>query len=220
LRTRLLKKQAKSGMRSLAITSTAQGEGKTFTSLNLALCYANLQDRSVLLIDSDLRTQGLSALLGFADLTGLGDILDGSCSYESAILRTDYPNLYFLPAGTSPVPAAELFSKAKWKEFITWCGETFQTTLADSPPVLDLADTELIVGACEGVLLVTRAGKTRRHALAKVINQVDAKKLAGVVFNDCKEAATKNYYRYGYRSAEQSRLAEPPASPKTVHSGD
>jgi capsular exopolysaccharide synthesis family protein len=195
LRTRLLKVQAKNGMRSLAISSTVQGEGKTLTALNLAVCLSHLH-RSVLLVDGDLRTKGLSRLLGLQQYNGLGDILESGLPYHSAILRTDIPDLYVLPAGTSATPPAELFSRACWKDLIAWSGETFQMMLIDSPPVLDLADTEMIMGACENVLLVTRAGKTKRQGLAKVMGQVDTKKLAGVVFNACDEAAAKNYYRY------------------------
>lgn len=198
LRTRLLKQQSKHGMRSMAVSSTAQGEGKTLTTLNLALCYAAIQDHAVLLVDSDLRTKGLSTLLGLHQFVGLGDILEKKIPYESAIVRTDYSNLYILPAGTSAVPPAELFSKPEWKEFVAWSGETFQMTLADSPPVLDLADTELIISVCESLMLVTRSGKTRRRALIDALDHVDRKKLVGVVFNDCRQAAARSYYKYSH----------------------
>ena len=223
LRTRLLKMQSKTGMRSLAITSTAQGEGKTLTALNLALVFSQLQERTVLVVDGDLRTKGLSHLIGQQHTPGLGDILETGCPYSSVILRTDVPNLYVLSAGTSALPASELFSRDGWKEFVAWSGETFQMTLLDSPPVLDLADTELILGACEGLLVISRSGKTKRVALSKVLSQVDTKKLAGVVFNGCEEAAAKNYYRYSYgRPAqepapglEQVRSTEPePTKPE------
>lgn len=204
LRTRLLKQQTKHGMRSMAVTSTAQGEGKTLTTLNLALCYSAIQDRSVLLIDSDLRTKGLSTLLGLHQFAGLGDILEKKIPYESAIVRTDYPNLYILPAGTSAVPPAELFSKPEWKELVAWSGEAFQMTLADSPPVLDLADTELIIAVCESLLLVTRSGKTRRPDLIHSLDHVDKKKLVGVVFNGCRQAAARSYYKYSHSGQTHS----------------
>ena len=196
LRTRLLRVQSKTGMRSVAITSTAQGEGKTLTALNLSICFSHLQDRSILLLDCDLRTKCLSRMLGLQNHPGIGEILETRGSFESTIVRTDLPNLYIAPAGTSSAPSAELFSRSLWKEFVAWCGETFQMTIADSPPILDLADTELIAGACERVLLITRSGKTRRQVLAKVVEQVGTAKLAGVVFNGCEEAAARNYYRY------------------------
>lgn len=199
LRTRLMKRQNQQGMRSLAISSAAQGDGKTLTSLNLALSYSNLQDRTVLLVDGDLRTKGLSSVLGLRDYEGLSDILDTNCPYSSAIVRTDHPNFYVLPAGRSLSPAPELFSRAAWKEFVAWSSETFQIMLVDAPPVLDLADTELICAACENILLVTKSGMTKRQALAKVIQQVDLKKVAGVVLNSCphSHAGKYSYYKNG-----------------------
>jgi Mrp family chromosome partitioning ATPase len=151
-------------------------------------------------VDGDFRTKGLSRMLGLYQCAGLSDILDTGGSYHSAIVRTDFPDLYILPAGTSSAPPAELFARASWKEFVAWSGETFQMMFTDAPPVLDLADTELILAACESILLVTRAGKTRRQALMKVLDQVDSKKIAGVVFNACEEAASRNYYRYSAAS--------------------
>ncbi len=68
--------------------------------------------------------------------------------------------------------------------------------IVDSPPVLNLADFDLITAPCESVLVVVRARKTAREALAKVLGQVDPRKLAGVVFNAAEEALEKGYYRY------------------------
>jgi len=196
LRTRLLSRQAKDGLRSLALTGTAQGEGKTLTALNLALCYSQLQDRSVLLMDGDLRTKGLSHVLELQQLAGLGDILESGCRYQSVLLRTDYSNLCLLPAGRSTVASAELFSLARWKEFVAWGSETFDMILVDSPPAHELADTELILSACDGLLLVTRAGITKREALVDVLDHVDATKLVGIVFNGSNDRDAKTYYQY------------------------
>jgi capsular exopolysaccharide synthesis family protein len=196
LRTRLLSRQAKLGLRSLAVTGTAPGEGKTLTSLNLALCYSHLPDRSVLLVDGDLRTKGLSTLLGLQQLVGLSDILETGRPYESAVLGTDLSNLYILPAGTSMVPSAELFSFERWKQVIAWGCANFEMTLVDSPPVLELADTELILSVCDSALLVMRAGNTKRNALAKVLDQIDSKKLVGTVFNGYNDKDAKRYYQY------------------------
>jgi capsular exopolysaccharide synthesis family protein len=196
LRTRLLSQQAKRGLRSLAISGTTPGEGKTLTSLNLALCCSHLPDRSVLLVDGDLRTKGLSKILGLQQLPGLGDLLESGRAYPSAILRTDFSNLCVLPAGTSTMPSAELFSREGWKEFVAWGRTTFDMILVDSPPILDLADTELILSACDGMLLVMRAGTTKRQDLTKVLDELDPKKLVGVVFNGSNDANASRYYQY------------------------
>jgi capsular exopolysaccharide synthesis family protein len=196
LRTRLVKQQTKNGTRSLVISSAAPGEGKTLTSFNLAICYANIQNWPVLLVDADLRTRGLSQLAGDPDSGGLAGILEGTASYQNAVLRTDVPNLYVLPAGETSASPSELFSTVAWKEFIGWASETFRMVIVDSPPILNLADFELLLAPCESTILVARARKTTQETLARALSQVDVKKLAGVVFNGAENRGDKGYYRY------------------------
>jgi capsular exopolysaccharide synthesis family protein len=196
LRTRLVKQQTRNGARSLVITGSTQGEGKTLTTFNLALCYAKIENWPVLLVDADLRTRGLSNLAGDPNSPGLAEILENGGSYQSAILRTDVPNLYLLPAGETTTSPSELFSGQRWKEFMGWAAESFRLVLVDSPPALNLADFELIAARCESVMIVARARKTAKESLAKVLAQVDPRKMAGVVFNAAEEPADNGYYRY------------------------
>jgi protein-tyrosine kinase len=197
LRTRLVKQQTKSGIRSLVVSSASQGEGKTLTSFNLALCYANIQNWPVLAVDADLRTRGLSRLLGDPDSPGLAGVLEGTCDSAAAVLRTDIPGLCVLPAGETNSSASELFSGANWKEFMGWASETFRLVIVDSPPALNLADFELIMAPCESAVIVVRARTTARESLTKVLAQVDPKKLAGVVFNAAEDGPRAGYnYRY------------------------
>jgi capsular exopolysaccharide synthesis family protein len=196
LRTRLVKQQTRTGARSMVITSSAQGEGKTLTIFNLALCYAKIENWPVLVVDADLRTRGLSILAGDHESPGLAEILEKDCSYQSAVLRTDVPSLYILPAGETTASPSELFSGPRWKEFIGWAAESFRLVLVDSPPALNLADFELIAAPCESVMVVARARKTARESLTKVLAQVDPRKMAGVVFNAAEEKPENGYYRY------------------------
>jgi capsular exopolysaccharide synthesis family protein len=196
LRTRLVKQQTRNGSRSLVITGSTQGEGKTLTSFNLGLCYAKIENWPVLLVDADLRTRGLSNLAGDPESKGLAEVLENGASYQSSILRTDVPNLYLLPAGETTTSPSELFSGARWKEFMGWASETFRLVLVDSPPALNLADFELIAARCESVMVVARARKTARESLTKVLAQIDPRKMAGVVFNAAEEPADNGYYRY------------------------
>jgi capsular exopolysaccharide synthesis family protein len=201
LRTRLVKQQTRTGARSLVVSSGTQGEGKTLTAFNLALCYANIQNWPVLLVDADLRTRGLSHLMGDPDSAGLAGILEENCPYQSAVLSTDVPNLYVLPAGETSASPSELFSGPHWKEFMGWAAESFRIVLIDSPPVLNLADFELIAAQAESVMLVVRSRKTARESLTKVLAQMDPRKLAGVVFNAAEELSKKDYYYYGAKAA-------------------
>ncbi|HET9836763.1 MAG TPA: CpsD/CapB family tyrosine-protein kinase [Candidatus Angelobacter sp.] len=204
LRTRLVKQQTRTGARSLVVSSGAQGEGKTLTSFNLALCYANIQNWPVLLVDADLRTRGLSHLMGDPpESDGLASILEESTPYASAVLSTDVPNLYLLPAGDTTASPSELFSGPQWKEFLGWACESFRLVLIDCPPVLNLADFELIAAPAESVMLVARSRKTGRESLTKALAQIDPRKIAGVVFNAAEELSKKTYYAYGAKAAGQ-----------------
>jgi protein-tyrosine kinase len=193
LRTRVLRLGASQKLGSVVVTSAMQGEGKTLTSLNMALCCAQLHEMRVLLIDADIRSCGLSRALDIASKPGLADVLFGKCKPEEAVLATDRPNLYVLGSGAHTMPAAELFASGRWQEFVGWCNENFKLVIVDSPPVLNLSDVELITAGCDGVIMVVRAHKTKRQILQKCAGQIDSKKLIGVVYN-----GTETNTRYGY----------------------
>lgn len=199
LRTRLVKRQTEEGTRSMVITSAQQGEGKTLTAMNLALCYANIQNWPVLLVDADLRSRGLSRLIGDPDSPGLTQILEASGQYQASILSTSVPNLYVLPAGITSTSPPELFSSQAWKEFMGWASESFRLVIVDSPPVLDMADFELISAGCESTLLVVRARTTARESLIRAGASIDNTKLVGVLLNSADESRKSNYYYHQTR---------------------
>lgn len=196
LRTRLMRLQRETGLRSIVMTSAMPGEGKTLTALNLALCCAQLHDSRILLIDADLRTHALTDLLGAPQAPGLAEILAGQAEPERAILAANSPSLHVLGAGKASVSPPELFAGQRWKDFIGWCSESFNIILVDSPPILPLADFELIAGGCDGVMMVVRAQTTRRDLLRKAMGQVDRKKVIGTVFNGAKTKKSDHYYHH------------------------
>jgi len=198
LRTRLMRAQSANGLRSVVISSTLKGEGKTLTAMNLSLSCAQLQDTRILLVDSDLRTRGLTHLIGFPAAPGLAEVLAGKAQFQEAILATDLPNLFILAAGTPPAAPAELYAGDRWRELIGWCAESFKLILVDSPPIMPLTDFDLITSACDGVLVVVRALRTQRELLQKAADQVDKQKLLGAVFNAASLNGTGAYYYYGY----------------------
>jgi protein-tyrosine kinase len=197
LRTRLMRIQAKSGLKSIAITSSLPGEGKTLTTMNLGLCYTHLPQQRVLVIDADLRTCGLTSMLDHPSSPGLAEVLSGEVTPDEAIVATNQKNLFVLPAGTVSTSPPELFTGPRWQEFIGHCGEMFKLILIDTPPMLPLADFELISAACDGVVMVVRAHHGQRETLQKTAGALDQKKLLGVVFN-ATDVAGKDYYGYGY----------------------
>ncbi len=201
LRTRLMRAQSRAGVKTIAITSSLPGEGKTLTTMNLGLCYAQLPQQRVLVIDADLRTCGLTALLDHPCTLGLAEVLAGKATLEEAMVATNQKNFFVLPAGTISSPPPELFTGSHWQELLGRCSELFEVVLVDTPPIIPLADFELISVACQGVVMVVRARHGQRETLQKSASSVDRKKLLGLVFNGT-DANEKHYYGYKYAEAK------------------
>ena len=204
LRTQLMQAQAKLGLKSIAITSALRGDGKTLTTLNLGLCYAQLPQHRTLLIDGDLRTCGLTAMLDHPSAPGLAEILTGEVTPDEAILATSQKNLFVLPAGTVSSSPPVLFTGPRWQQILNHSVALFKVILIDTPPILPLADFELLSAACDGIVTVVRAHHGRRDALQRTASAVDPKKLLGVVFNGTKAVrhGSGQDYGYGYGQAE------------------
>src|SRR5205814_3323211 len=100
---------------SIVITSSLPGEGKTLTTMNVGLCYAQLPQQRVLVIDGDMRTRGLTAMLDHPNSPGLAEILSGDVGPDEAIVATNQKNLFILPAGTISSPSPELFTGTRWQ---------------------------------------------------------------------------------------------------------
>jgi protein-tyrosine kinase len=196
LRTRLTRMQGVQGIRSVVFSSALPGEGKTLTTMNLGLCCAQITSFKVLVVDADFRKRGLTELLGAPPGMGLSELLAGRATYEQAVVRTNLPNLYVVPAGGPTVSPAELFATSKWKEFIGWASETFKLVLIDAPPILPLTDFELISAACDGVIFVIRGGSTSREIIHRASAQVDSRKLLGSVYNMSQDVNRMEYQGY------------------------
>lgn len=205
LRTRLLRMQATTGIRSVLFSSSVPGEGKTLTTINTALSCTQLHEMRTLVVDGDLRTRGLSKLIGAPSGPGLSDILAGRARYEEAILGTDHPNLFALAGGSPAGAPPELFASNNWREFLGWCGETFKLVLIDAPPILGLSDIDLMANGCDGIMLVVRANQTKRQLLRKAVAQIDPKKNLGVIFNATDSDIHKSYYHAYYSGNGHSK---------------
>jgi len=202
LRTRLMRLQASQDLHSVVVSSAATGEGKTLSTINLGLCYSQLREMPVLLIDADLRSRRLSQLLGNSPVSGLAEVLSGQATHDEVIQRTQYANLYVLTSGRAVASPPELFTGSAWSDLLAHCKSKFKIVLIDAPPVRPLADFELICASCDAFLMVVRAQHTQREQLQQIAGQIDAKKLVGVVLN-CTGSSSKQYL-----GAEESWLFE------------
>jgi Mrp family chromosome partitioning ATPase len=122
----------------------------------------------------------------------LAEVLTGAVQCEEVAIKSNLGDLWVVGAGTSNVSPAELFSTARWLQFVLWARKHFKVILFDSPPIGVVADFELIAGACDGILLVVRALKTPREDLEQSLRKLDSKKVVGVVWNGAPKPP--NYY--------------------------
>lgn len=187
--------------KTLLVTSSQPGEGKSTTSVAVARAFARM-GKSVLLIDGDLRNPSLHKLFGVPNRTGLSSVLDGGDLTE-AVQRTEESHLALMSSGPRPVSPADLLSSPALANLLDLVSESFDLILIDGPPVMGLADATILAHAVEGVVFVSGAGIVRRGAALTAIDRLKtagADVIGGVLERfDAKRANLGGYgYEYSY----------------------
>jgi protein-tyrosine kinase len=194
--------------RVVIVTSALPGDGKTFTSINLALSMALERDVSVLLIDSDVAKRHISELFGLADQPGLLDALvDENLDAESAIVPTNTRGFAILPAGKRVAGTEELLSSNRMRKIVTGlCTRNpRRVLLLDSPPLLVTNEGRALLKIAGQVVLVVRAGKTPRQAINAAIALFDPQQAGGVVLNQVQLKLTEGYYEYAAYGSDEDQ---------------
>ncbi len=190
--------------RVIMVTSALPGDGKTFTSINLALSMALERDISVLLVDCDVAKQHVSQIMGVKQERGLLDaLIDESADIESLVMQTNMRGLSLLPAGKRVEATAELLSSNRMRQIITaLChSNSRRIVLLDSPPLLITNEGRALVKVAGQVVLVVRAGYTPRHALQEAVELFDAQQAGGLILNHVAGDGNEDYYGYGLYGA-------------------
>lgn len=202
VRSALLTASKQKNLRSLAVTSSIPKEGKTTTSVNLAVSLAQAGSR-VLLVDGDLRRGELHKFFGLEGGRGLSDVLNGQAKAESVIQRTSIPNLDLVATGPFPNNPAELMLRAEFNSFLDYARRTYDRIIFDCPPIMAVSESAILASQTDGVLLVVWAGQTSRR-LAQMALQIVRQRGAhviGCVMNNLEFGRVGYYYYstyYGY----------------------
>jgi protein-tyrosine kinase len=199
LRTKIIQQQEKKPFRSLLVTSANPKEGKTLTTLNLALSFGMLPSYRVLVVDGDLRRGQLSRWLGIQDRAGLANLLAGTSRLEEVVFRSSAIPFQFMGLGTSKLPPPELVHSSRWPSRIREISEHFDLTLVDSPPANLVADAQLLAAGCDAVLLVARAFRTSRETFESVWHDFQSYRVIGTVLNGGPLTGSYRHYK-GYYS--------------------
>jgi protein-tyrosine kinase len=186
--------------RIIMVASAVPGDGKTFTSINLAFSMALERDISVLLIDSDVAKHHITDIFGLRARKGLLDALtDESLDPEALVVPTSSRGFSILPAGTRVEGTAELVSSNRMRQIVaSLCARNpRRILLLDSPPLLITDEGRALVKIAGQVVLVVRAGETPRHAVQAAIGMFDEKQAGGLILNQVEFGFTEGYYGYG-----------------------
>lgn len=214
LRTSVLLSTAGRAPKTLLVTSSLPGEGKTTTAVNTAVSLAQT-GASVVIIDADMRRPRLRAIFDLPDGEGLSTILSSEISNDemlSIIARDEVSGLYVLPSGPVPPNPAELLGSDQMRKLIAVLSEKFTHIVIDSPPVNSFTDGVLIASMVDGVLLVVHGGKSSRGVVRRsrqLLLDIGAK-IVGVVLNNV-SVSSHDYYYYHRRYYSESYYHQDPS---------
>lgn len=191
-------------LRTLCVTSSIPGEGKSTVAANLAAAFAGMGRRTIL-VDVDMRKPTMNRQFNLPNRRGLSSLLRGQCGLEQVLVEAiGIPNLTLLTAGPPPNSPAELLH-VNLAEHLEQLIARYDMVLFDCPPILGFADTLAITNLLDGCLLVVRAGQTERQLVAGSLRQLRAARarMLGVVLNGVSSSLGSyyNYYNHYYGSS-------------------
>ena len=189
----------------IMVTSALQGEGKTFSAINLAMSIAMEQDKTVLLVDADISKASAGRLLGVPDSSpGLIDVLeDQRLHIGDVILRTNIPNLRIVPAGRVHERATELLASQSMYRVADELAQRYsdRVVIFDSPPMLLTNEAQVVASIVGQIVFVIAAEKTSQRAVSEALSMLGDEAMVGMILNKAKHAFTSKYgygYSYGY----------------------
>ena len=188
-------------MKVITITSSMQNEGKTTVIANLAVSFANLE-KKVLLLEGDLRNPSVHRMFNISNINGLTDILLKDKAFAECVHCTEVKNLHVLTCGAMPPNPSEILSSKKMKEFITSLREYYDYIFIDAPPIGIVTDAGIISTYSDGCVFVV-GSKQCDIEMAKIakkrLEDVGANIIGAVLNKFEAEGNGYNYYNYYYQ---------------------
>ena len=197
----------------IMVSSALSGEGKTFTSINLALSMAEERDYSILLVDADVAKPQVTELFGCAGEAGLLDALEERNSQaHSMILPTDVDNLSILPAGKPRYNATELLASRTMEKLTSQLSQLSprQLVIFDSPPLLRTSEAKVLTSLVGQIVVVVKADETSQDAVSTAVRKLDPDKAVNLVLNQVRSVGVEYEYGYGYQETTQPNIGIEP----------
>lgn len=186
-------------IKSLVVTSSGPGEGKSTTAANLAVVFADSGKR-VLLVDADLRKPTVALTFKLPNAEGLSSLLrNRSSQFTEYYQPSGVKNLWVLPSGPKPPNPSEMLGSQRMKELIEQLTKEFDLVIFDMPPVATVTDAQIIASETDGTLLVVRERVTKKQGVlkAKELLSMANANILGVIYNATKKSNESSYYYYG-----------------------
>ena len=183
----------------IMVTSALAGEGKSFTSLNLAISIAAELDNTVMLVDADVARPSILPMLGLPAGRGLLDVLEDSAELSSVLLRTNIDKLTILPSGTAHPRATELLASEAMRNLLNDIATRYadRIVIFDSPPLLLTTEARVLASHMGQVVVVVQAGKTLQSDVQSALATIDSCPVRMMLLNQA-EAGSNGSYGYGY----------------------
>ena len=195
----------------ILVTSSIPDEGKTYTSVNLALSISQEIDATVLLVDCDVTKQGVSRMLGLEKFCGLVDVLvSDDLTISDVLLQTDIPNLRVVPAGKQHEYVAELLASQRMSDVFDEMASRYKDRIIiiDGPPLLPTPQTQILAGLVGQVVFVIEAGKTPQSLVEEALEMIPEEQATGLVMNKNEGLSARSGYYYGYYGSEHDASIE------------
>lgn len=185
LRTQIFHRTKRNNHNVLMVTSAMPGEGKTITSINLAISIAREVDQFALLVDTDMRNPSIHKYLGIDVEKGLTDHLLHDIPVPDLLIKPGINKLSFLPAGEPIKGSTEILGSPKLQELITEMKERYpdRYVVFDCPDLLHAPDALVFSSYVDGIIFVVEAGKTSREYVRKALNLLEGRNIVGIVLN-------------------------------------
>ncbi|WP_334223366.1 CpsD/CapB family tyrosine-protein kinase [Planococcus maritimus] len=185
-------------MKTLLFTSASKEEGKSTTSANMAIVFAE-SGKKVLLVDADMRKPTLHHTFHLNNHMGLSNLLIGKGELEQSVRDSGIQGLELLTSGQIPHNPAELLDSPMLDRLIEKMKERYDLIIFDSPPILSVSDSKIMANKCDGTVLVVNTGKTEKQSAIKARDSLTTSKayIVGVVMNNYK-LSKDHYYSYEY----------------------
>lgn len=185
----------------IMVTSALEGDGKTFTSISLAISIAMEQDKTVLFVDADTAKAEAGRILGIpSDTPGLIDVLENNdVKLSEVILHSNIEKLRILPAGDLHTHANELLASERMRLLMLEMSEHYsdRVIVFDSPPLLLTTEASVLASFMGQIVFVVSADMTPQHAVNQAVEHIGEDKMVGMVLNRARRRSNPYYYTYG-----------------------